>query len=149
MSLNILPSLRNWDLSQLIMVFMGLNVSTGFDEDEVLDMEPEADLFGHKVGADGEVARFRNNNRVNKLTVKLLQTSISNTLFSALANLDQNTPGGAGIGPMLIQDLGGSSLYAAQYCWINKMPKRTFGREVKNREWMLTCILAAELDGNN
>jgi hypothetical protein len=149
MTLAITPAVRNWDATQLIMVFMGIGVSTGFDENEFLEMEPEAELFGHKVGADGEVTRFRNNNRVNKITLKLMQTSIANTLLSAVANLDQNTPGGAGIGPMLVQDLQGTSLFAAQYCWISKMPKRTFAREVQVREWELTAVLAAELDGNS
>jgi hypothetical protein len=148
-TLALTPAVRNWDASQLVMVFMGIGVSTGFDEDDFLDMEPEAETFGHKVGADGEVARFRNNNRVNKLTLKLLQTSVANSLLSAIANLDQNTPGGAGIGPCLIQDLQGTTLFAAQFCWISKRPKRTFGREVKTREWELTCVLDEEVDGNN
>jgi len=148
-TLSITPAVRNWDASQLVMVFMGIGVSTGFDEDDFLDVEPEAETFGHKVGADGEIARFRNNNRVNKLTLKLLQTSVANSLLSAIANLDQNTPGGAGIGPCLIQDLQGTTLFSAQFCWISKRPKRTFAREAKSREWELTCVLDEEHDGNN
>ncbi len=149
MTLNITPDAVNWDATQLLMVFMGIAVDTGFDENEFLDVEPEAELFGHKVGADGEVTRFRNNNRVVKITLKLMQTSIANTLMSALANLDQNTPGGAGIGPMLIQDLQGTSLFAAEFCWISKMPKRTFAREVQVREWEMTAIISTEVDGND
>jgi hypothetical protein len=148
-TLNITPDAVNWDATQLLMVFMGIAVDTGFDENEFLDVEPEAELFGHKVGADGEVTRFRNNNRVVKITLKLMQTSIANTLMSALANLDQNTPGGAGIGPMLIQDLQGTSLFAAEFCWISKMPKRTFAREVQVREWEMTAIISTEVDGND
>ena len=149
MTLAINPSVRNWDATQLVMVFMGIGVSTGFDENEFLDVEPEAETFGHKVGADGEVTRFRNNNRVNKITVKLMQTSVANSLFSALATLDENTPGGAGIGPVLIQDLQGTTILAGQYCWISKRPKRTFAREVQVREWELTAVLAEANDGNN
>ena len=149
MTLAINPAVRNWDASQLVMVFMGIGVSTGFDEDEFLDLEPEKETFGHKVGADGEVTRFRYNNRVNKVTVKLMHTSIANSVFSALATLDENTPGGAGIGPTLIQDLQGTSLYAAQSCWISKRPKRTFGAEVKTREWELTGVFVECNDGNN
>jgi hypothetical protein len=149
MPLTSTPAVRNWDASQLVMVFMGIGVSTGFDENEFLDMEPEAETFGHKVGADGEVVRFANNNRVNKLTLKLMQTSIANSLFSAIATLDQNTPGGAGIGPMLIQDLQGTTLFAAQFCWISKRPKRTFAREATAREWEMTAVVNEEIDGNN
>lgn len=149
MALSVAPNVKNWDASQLVMVFMGIGVSTGFDENEFLDVEPEAETFGHKVGADGEVTRFRNNNRVNKLTLKLMQTSDANSLLSAIANLDQNTPGGAGIGPMLIQDLQGTTLFAAQFCWISKRPKRTFAREAQAREWELTAVIDEEIDGNN
>lgn len=149
MALELVPNVKNWDASQLVMVFMGINVSTGFDENEFLDIEPEAETFGHKVGADGETVRFRNNNRVNKMTLKLMQTSDANSLLSALANLDQNTPGGAGIGPCLIQDLQGTTLFAAQFCWISKRPKRTFAREVQVREWEMTCVMDEEFDGNN
>jgi hypothetical protein len=149
MALSTTPAVKNWDASQLIMIFMGISVSTGFDENEFLDVEPEAETFGHKVGADGEVTRFRNNNRVNKLTLKLMQTSDANSLLSAIAILDENTPGGAGIGPMLIQDLQGTTIFAAQFCWISKRPKRTFAREVQVREWELTAIIDEAVDGSN
>ncbi len=149
MTLAVTPAVRNWDASQLVMVFMGIGVSTGFDEDDFLDMDPEAESFGHKVGADGEVTRFRTNNKVNKITLKLMQTSIANSLLSALANLDESTPGGAGIGPVLIQDLQGTSLFAAQYGWISKRPKRTFGKEPKVREWEITAVIDEAIDGNN
>jgi hypothetical protein len=149
MSVETNPATKNWDLSQLLMVFMGIGVSTGFDENEVLEMEPEAETFGHKVGADGEVVRYRINNRVNKGTLKLMQSSIANSLFSALANLDQNASGGAGIGPFLIQDLNGTSIFAGTACWISKRPKRTFGNAPTVREWELTMVLTLENDGNN
>jgi hypothetical protein len=149
-SLPLVPSVKNWDVTQLIMVFMGIGVSTGFAEDDFLDMDPEAETFGHKAGADGEVTRWRNPNAIiNKLTLKLMQTSIANSLFSAIATLDESTPGGAGIGPMLILDLQGTTLYAAQYCWVSKRPKRTFGKEVKTREWELTAVVDEAFDGNN
>jgi hypothetical protein len=149
MALSLTPAVRNWDLSQFVMVFMGINVETGFDEDDVLEIEPEAETFGHKVGADGEVARFRNNNRVNKATLHLMQTSVANSLLSALANLDQNQAGGAGIGPFLLKDLQGTTVLAGQFGWISKRPKRTFGREPKSRDWEITCVIDLEVDGNN
>ena len=148
--MNTTPAVRNWDATQLIMVFMGIGVSTGFGEDDFLDMDPEGEIFGHKTGADGEVTRFLNPGAiVHKLTLKLMQTSIANSLLSALANLDKGTPGGAGIGPMLIQDLQGTTLFAAQFCWVSKRPKRTFGKEPKTREWELTAVVDEEFDGNN
>jgi hypothetical protein len=134
------------------MVFMGIGVSTGFAEDDFLDVEPEGETFPHKTGADGEVTRYRNPGAaVNKLTLKLMQTSIANSLLSALAILDESTAGGAGIGPMLIQDLGGTTLFLAQYCWISKRPKRTFGKEPKTREWELTAVIdsSTTFDGND
>lgn len=147
--LNTSPAMKNWDLSALLMVFMGIGLSTGFDEDDVLELEPEADTFGHKVGADGEWVRFRNNNKVNKVSVHLMQTSIANSLFSAIATRDENTQGGAGVGPMLVQDLQGTTLLEAQNCFVSHRPTRTFGREPKPRVWELTCSIDVQIDGNN
>jgi len=148
-NLTLNPAVKNWDLSQFIMNFVGINISTGFDEGDVLELEPEAETFGHKVGADGEVTRFRTNNRVNKAMFKFMQTSIANSLFSAIANLDQNTAGGAGIGSFLFQDLQGTTIFSGQFGWISKRPKRTFGKEPTTREWECTVVLDTEVDGSD
>jgi hypothetical protein len=148
-SLNTSPAAKTWDLAACVIILMGLNIQSGFDEDDVLEIEPEAETFGHKVGADGETTFFRNNNRVNKVTLHLMQSSIANTLLSTLATKDENTIGGAGMGPALIQDLQGTSIFEASNARITKRPTRMIGREVKTRSWEITAIIDVQVDGNN
>lgn len=149
MSLNTSPAMKTHDLAAYVMIFMGLNIQSGFDEDDVCEIEPESETWGHKVGADGEVTRFRNNNRVNKITLHLMKSSIANTLLSTLAIKDENTIGGIGVGPALVQDLQGTSLFEASNCFISKRPTRSIGREVKPVQWELTAVLDVAFDGNN
>ncbi len=143
------PAMKTWDLSAMIMVMMGISLSTGFGEDDVAEVEPQAETWGTKVGADGEWVRYRVNDRRNKISVHLMQTSIANTLFSTIATADENTQGGVGVGPCLFQDLGGTTFLSAQNCFVMKRPTRIFGKEPKERVWELMCSIDTALDGNN
>lgn len=149
MTLALNPEVRNWDLSQLMIVFMGIGISSGFAEGDVLELDPVAETFGFKVGADGEVTRYRINNKVNKGSLNLMQTSIANSLLSALATLDESTPGGAGVGPFLINDLQGTTIISGSFAWISKRPKSTFGAAPGTRTWEITCVVTERIDGNN
>ena len=142
-------SFKVYDADQIAMVFMGLPISSGYADGEFLTIEQEAQDFETKVGTDGEVTRSKTNNRHAVIKVKLMQSSDGNTLLTALNNLDIATSGGAGVGPMLIKDLQGTSLYSASKCWIAKPPDVSFDRTATSREWTLECANLVRLDGAN
>jgi hypothetical protein len=138
-----------FDADQVTMAFMGIPISSGYADGEFLTIEQEAQDFEVKVGTDGEVTRSKTNNRHAIIKVKLMQTSTGNAALSALNNIDVATSNGAGVGPMLIKDLQGTTLYVASKCWIAKPPDVSMDRTATPREWTLECANLVRLDGSN
>lgn len=142
-------SAKVYDSNQVSMVMLGIPVLGGFADGEFCTIEQAEQDFMAVVGTDGEVTRSKSNNRMATIKIKLMQSSATNAAFSAINNLDVSTGGGAGVGPMLIADLQGTSLYAASKCWISKPPDVSFDRTATSREWEFTCADLKRLDGGN
>lgn len=142
-------SLKIYDANQITLSFMGIPIDSGYADGEFCSIEQMEQDFTVVVGTDGEVARCATNNACATIKLKLMQTSAGNALLSVLNNLDKVTPGGAGVGPLLIRDRQGTSVFAAAKCWIAKPPDVSFDREVKEREWMLNCDKLSRFDGSN
>lgn len=100
------------------------------------------------VGADGEATRVKSNDRSGTITVTLQQSSPSNDELSTLALLDE--AGNAGLFPLLIKDNLGTTLCAADTCFIEKFPDAAFAKTTQTREWVFrTDTLAMFIGGNN
>ncbi len=125
-----------YDPAQVVVTFLG-NILTGFGPDTFLTVERESDAFSDEVGADGEVARARSRDRRGTVTLTLLQSSLSNDVLSAAAAADEL--GGLGVGPLLIKDLTGATLVAAESAWVRKIANVEYGKEITAREWMIRC----------
>lgn len=138
-----------YDADQVTLVFMGVLVQSGYDDGVFLEIEQEADDFVHKVGTDGETTRSKSLNKNADVKVHLMQTSDGNAALSALNNLDKLTPNGAGVGPMLVRDRQGTSIYTAAHCYVRKPPDVKFAREASDRVWTLHCTDLVRLDGGN
>ncbi len=138
-----------YDSNQVALVFMGIPINSGYADGEFLTIEQESQDFNVVVGTDGEVTRSKSNNRHAVIKLKLMQSSDGNAALSALNNIDMLANGGAGVGPMLIKDNQGNSLYAASKCWIAKPPDVSFDRTAGSREWTLECSFLQRFDGGN
>ena len=121
----------------------------GFADGEMITLEFTSQAFTSMAGSDGEVARSKSNDRRAVCTVKLLQTSDSNDLLSALYASDQLASNGAGIGAFLLRDGQGRSLYTAAECWIQKHPNVSFDREPTPREWVIEIADCQAFTGGN
>jgi hypothetical protein len=141
--------MKIYDADQISIMIAGIPITSGFADGEFITIEPEAEDFTDVVGTDGEVTRSKTNDRRATLTLKLMQTSEANALLSALNETDKNTPGGAGVGALLIRDRQGLSLYQAAECWIQKGPNITFDREATAREWIIRCAKLVPFTGGN
>ena len=97
----------------------------------------------------GDVARARTNDRRGTVTFKLMQTSDTNALLSALRNADLLAPNGAGVGALEVRDLQGTTLLSAAEAWIKKMPQTAFDREIGAREWVIRCAVLEGVVGGN
>jgi hypothetical protein len=141
-------ALHTYDPSQVAVVFAGIPIN-GYADGTFLNVEQNEDSFTLTIGSDGEGCRAKSNNRSGRVTFTLGQWSMANDLLSAVHNVDINTPNGDGIGPLLIKDNSGRSIYTAEKAWIVKPPAAAFGREAESREWVIETDNLIQFHGGN
>jgi hypothetical protein len=137
-----------YDSNRVQVSFAGVPVQ-GYADGDFLTITPETDAFTSVVGTDGTVSRSKSNDRRATIEITLMNTSLTNDLFSAIFIGDLEANGGAGVGAFLVVDLSGASLYSAGNCWITKAPDVTYGREANERTWMLQCDKLYSFTGGN
>ncbi len=141
-------SLKTYDPNDVSLVAFGIPI-TGFADGTFISIEYNEDDFSLQVGTDGDACRSKSSNRSARMTITLGQWSLANDLLSAVHAADILTPSGDGIGPFLMKDNSGTTLAAAEKCWIAKLPTQTYGREAESREWVLeTAALVSHVGGN-
>ena len=142
-------ALKIWDLDQLSVIACGIPVDSGYGEGECIKVEWDEEDFTDKKGADGEMTRSKTYNGAASITITLMQTASANALFSALSLVDRKAKNGAGVGPMLLRDRGGATIYGASKSWIAARPSPTFGREATHRDWKFRCSDLEGFEGGN
>jgi len=130
-----------------VTVVFGPVVLEGFAPDSLVSVEYEEDLWTKQVGADGHVARSKTNNATARVTVRLMQTSMSNDLLSAIALLDRHA--NEGVFPLMIKDNSGRSLHVAESAWIARPPNVEYAREAGTREWIFDTGQMESFVGGN
>ena len=135
--------------ADLYVISLGGVRIQGFADGEFLTIKPSRPKFERTVGVDGEVARARNSDRTTECVIKLLQTSASNLYLSTLLQTDMDAPNGAGVVPLLMQDISGNSIVTADQAWIVDFPELSYDRGVKTTEWTIHTGMAIYDAGGN
>jgi hypothetical protein len=139
-------SVKTYNPAQVQCIVAGIPIS-GYADGTFITCGRDNDAFSSGSGSDGEGWRAKSNDRTGTLTLTLLQTSESNDALSALAIADELS--GDGVGPLMLKDGSGRTLFAAETCWIAKTADVEFAREVTGREWMIkTDALEVFVGGN-
>ena len=135
---------------EMIILLGPVLISSGFADGEFLRVEGEADDVQDVVGADGETAISRSNDRRATVMIILLQTAAANQGLSVLSNLARNSPNMAGaVHPLAVSDGNGATVYAAENAWVMKPPDVSFDRTAQSREWPIRCANLIRNDGGN
>lgn len=128
--------IKTYDPAEVLTTFFGIPL-TGFADGTFVEVDYNEDAFTLMVGAGGETARARSQNRSGTVTFTLMASSPCNDLLSAVAIADRAS--GLGVGPVGIKDNNGTSLVAGANAWVKKMPKVEYAKEVGSRQWVLEC----------
>ncbi len=142
---------KSFNPKEVTLIVAGILADEGFGEDSFVKVTYNAELWDTKVGADGSVTRVRTNDNTAAVEITLMQTSIVNVRFSALVALDLLGSNGAGVGPFLLKDEGGSTIIESSACWIQKLPDVDLGKSAKERTWkiMLADGVTGSIFGGN
>lgn len=132
-------SFKVYDADQVRISIAGIPITGGFADGEFVRIERETEAFTDVVGTDGEVTRSKTKDNRATVTILLMQTASANGLLSALHNIDKLVAGGAGVGPLLIEDGNGLTLHESLKCWVQNSPDVSYDREPTAREWPIRC----------
>ncbi len=120
---------------KLVLVTIGGNPIQGYADGAFVSIVADEDAFTKVTGADGQTSRAKSNNTSARITITLKQTSPSNDVLNSIARADEIA--NAGVVPIQIKDLGGSTLFGAPDAWVAKKPDSEFSKEVGDRVWMI------------
>lgn len=129
---------RFYDSKQVFVTLGNRPLQSGRAEGDFVTSAYEADAFSKTVGADGEVAISRSNNRSATIKLKFMQTSDGHKLLTQLYNA-QLASGNGSLLDYELRDLTGAMVEHAAKCWIQKAPDAAYGATVGEREWTLGC----------
>ncbi len=138
---------NQYDPLRVIASFRGIPLNNGVKDGTFISAMRNEDTFSIDVGATGDVTRVRSRNATGRVTVTLMQGSITNDLMSAVAQEDEAF--GTGFGPVLIRDLNGNTVCDAPIAWIVKPAEVEFADEAGPREWVIECADFATFIGGN
>jgi hypothetical protein len=127
---------EQYDPENYSVIFNAIPIE-GFAEDDFIDIEFEGGGYQDQIGADGHVVRYKSCDQRATVTFTLMASSPSNRLLSAMYNADIKSPNGLGVGPLLIRNTRGITVFAGTKAWIQQMPKSTFGQKIGNKEWKI------------
>lgn len=129
-------SFEQYDPESYSVIFNGIPIE-GFAEDDCIDIEFDSDGYQDAIGSDGHVLRYRSCDQRATITFTLMASSTTNKLLSAMYNADIKAPNGIGVGPILVRDTQGVTVFMGTKAWIQKLPKNTLGQKLGNREWKI------------
>lgn len=138
--------LYTFDFKKCAILIGGVRMQ-GFADGEGFSLELDDDLYQKQTGADGDVSRARRHGLSANGKITLQQTSPSNDVLMGFAILDFAT--NAGVVPLLVKDLLGTTAIFAPYCWIKKPAPYSIGKELSNREWMIDVANTELVIGGN
>lgn len=143
--------MKIFDSNQCKLIVCGLPIESGRGKGggTFIKLKQVTDAFTSVVSLDGQVTRSKTNDNRYEVGVVLMSSSESNGFLSALHIADKLANNGAGVGAFLIEDLNGTTLYAAPECWISKMPDQEIGQEAQEIEWQIyVANMVAFIGGN-
>lgn len=147
--------MKVWDPDRLRISFGAFRISrgagaSGYASGDFAKIAQDKASFVTVEGVDGTVTRSKTYSRLTSFTLQTMQTnSLTNGFLSAQIFADEVGINGAGILPLSIQDLNGTTLFQALRAWVIKPADQDWGAEAKPREWVLHAIRDLSLVGGN
>lgn len=140
-------AVNSYDPKSVVISVGGVPIS-GFADGTFLEVTADTQQFTKSVGADGFTTRVKSNNYGGVMTITLAQSSPSNDVLSGFLALDRAL--NAGVVPVLVKDMSGSTLFFAGTAWIQQFPDVVFGNEINTRAWILDLAdMEIFVGGNN
>jgi hypothetical protein len=135
---------KTFSFKNVNAIFGVLEIEGWSEDDDCLAIEYDEDAFTKVTGNKGDVVRIQSNDSGCKITMKLLQPSVTNKFLSAIFNADRELQTGAL--PFIVTDKEAGETWVVNSAWILKYPKVVRGKVHHSYEWVLdgdflTCAI--------
>lgn len=124
--------------SEQVKIILGLiPISSGRGKDDFVTIEKNEDDITEFASADGDGAIAISHNNFWTVTIKLMETSAANAVFSGVYAAGKLLPQGIVITPLTVIDaLSNGNLFVTDKAYMKKFASKTYGREVGETEWV-------------
>lgn len=129
-----------WDPGKCTVSFAGI-VLNGFAQGTFIKLAYNTDSYSVQSGAQGDVVRVRSRDLTGTMEVTLQASSPCNDLL--LLKAKQDRLNGTGYGPILAEDLNGTTRAKASRAWVKKVPDVEWATDPSDRVWVIEI---ADLD---
>lgn len=124
--------------------------ASGYASGDFAKLVQEKDSFVTVEGVDGTVTRSKTYSRLTSFELQTMSSnSLTNGFLSAQLFADEVGINGAGILPLSLQDMNGTTLFQALRAWVKKPADQDFGSEAKPRAWTIVCVRDLLICGGN
>jgi hypothetical protein len=117
-----------------VLFTVGGYIVTGWDS---ISIARGTDGFQTIKGIRGKNTRVRNLDTSANITIRIIQTSPSNDVFSTIH--DQDLSRGTGRLSLTLKDTTGQSVFDSAEAWIVSYPAVVFSGDFEYREWRIFC----------
>ena len=116
-----------YDARKVTVVLGGIPIKDGL-ADPFIELTPRGPSFEDDISVDGTPVRYATNESRWDGTMTLKGHSEEIILLSALHGVDKQVGNGAGVGPFMVKDGSGTSLFASDITWLIQAPPKAFGK---------------------
>lgn len=140
-------AILSYSPSDVIVIAAGVVPLTGMADGTFININKEEAPFTTKVTADGVVSRSYKDSGLYTVDITLHSASSSNDVLTKLWILDEATQRAKF--PLFIKDAFGTSLFQSTTSWVSSVPDMSFGKEITDRKWTITCSeVSINIGGN-
>lgn len=122
---------RTYDAKK-VLISLGSHSVKGYSDSTFVSIEASGDGFTKKTGCDGEVVRSADPDKTARVTLTVLVNSDTVEFCQQQYNRDRETLDG--MFPILVKDLKGGIIFAAEQAWVVNSPTRDFDKDGPDRE---------------
>lgn len=132
---------KTYDPKDVFINFGAISMG-GYADGTFVEVSHPSDDFDDVSGADGTVARSKNNDERLYVKVTLVQTSETHKAMSAHSNIDRRTK--LGVVPFGMSSKAEGSKWIGKYSWIKTRPNFTYAKGIEAWEWTIAVAKAEE-----
>ena len=133
-----MANLDSYDPKEISITFDGHTV-TGYMDGTFCNVSRDTDISTDIAGADGQIARAKQNDKRGSIVLTILQDSVTNKVFNKKFLAYEGGTDKAAKTVSVKNSLSNKESYSASQAWILKPATAVYSKGIEGREWTIRC----------